>query len=99
MRQSNDVHTLVSENEFSDEVLKWLQPDGHEFPYDHEESRHLGSALRSMVEAGNLDEDGPARNAALFVADRLVDCLGRHTHSLNSLREVARKNLSTSEMK
>lgn len=85
----------AQDTDFRKEFLKWLQPEGQQFPQDYEEVRHLGPALRSMIEAGNLDQAGPDRDAALFVADKLVECLTSHTSSLNSLREAVRKSLGS----
>lgn len=85
------------DTDFRKDFLKWLQPDGQEFPQNYEEVRHLGAVLRSMIDAGNLDEPGPSRDAALFVADKLVECLTRHTADLNWLREAVSERLGSPE--
>lgn len=87
------------DTDFRKDFLKWLQPDGQEFPQDYEEARHLSAALRSIIEAGNLDQPGPSRDAALFVADKLVEGLTRHTGDLNSLREAAGGCLGSPKLK
>ena len=65
-----------------------MHPDGDNYPEGIEEALHLSSALEAMIQAGDLDADGRARDAALYLADRLTSAMHRAVGNLDRISDI-----------
>ena len=65
-----------------------MHPDGDDYPEGIEEALHLSQALEAMIKDGDLDEEGRTRDAALYVADRVVFAMHRATRQLGRISDI-----------
>ncbi|WP_146136659.1 hypothetical protein [Aliiruegeria haliotis] len=69
-------------------ALKLMHPNSESYPDGIEEALHLSHALEALVKDGDLDEDGFNRDAALYVADRVVMAMHRATRQLDRIGDI-----------
>ena len=74
-------------DEIISEALKIMHPDAQLYPAGIEDALHLSYALFEMVKNG-IDETGPNRDAAMYIADRVNTDLIRAALELERLGHV-----------
>ncbi|MEM9578259.1 MAG: hypothetical protein AAF999_14745 [Pseudomonadota bacterium] len=78
-------------NEAIQAAWKLMHPDYDNYPEGFEEALHLSFALEAMIKDANIDDEGPTRDAALYVADRMVTALCRTSEQLDRVSDILRK--------
>lgn len=65
-----------------------LHQGSDEYPEGIKEALHLSHALEALVKEGDLNEDGFDRDAALYVAHRIVIAMHRATRQLDRISDI-----------
>ena len=68
-------------------ALAAMYPGGGDYPDGFEEALHLSHALVVMVEDG-IDDAGSNRDAAVYIADRVIECLRNLGRSLDQVGDL-----------
>ena len=66
-----------------------LMEGGHGYyPEGFEMARHLSCALEAMIRHSDTDDEGPERDAAIYLADKAVQSMMRATEQLDRIADI-----------
>jgi len=68
-----------------------MHQGGCEYPDGVEEALHLSYALAAMVKAGDTDDEGRSRDAALYLSDRLAQAMHRAALQIDRVSDILGK--------
>ncbi|WP_299677439.1 hypothetical protein [uncultured Roseobacter sp.] len=88
-QQANYLDSLPAEP--SDAIraaLGLMNGGGLGYPEGAEEVLHFSVALEAMIQNGHIDEEGPVRDAALYMADRVAMAAWKMSTQLDLISDL-----------
>lgn len=67
------------------EARRTLQPNASSYPDGFEDALHLSWAMEAILKNGQLEDVGPERDAALYIAAKMTDGLLKTARALDHL--------------
>lgn len=68
--------------------LRIMHPPNENYPEGFEEALHLSHGIEALIDNASIDDVGPVRDAATFLAARLTLLLGRTRTQLDRLSDT-----------